>query len=138
LLATFPDDEQRHPTVVTMRAIALLDSGHAADAHRIVMESFDACFPCDEEGRRLRDLSALLCKAGHPDHAWTRLAAWLERYPDSFSSGEVWGQFGLVALSLAPPRVDDAERALERCRALLGGQDPTSRRLEERLTSVSR
>jgi glycosyltransferase involved in cell wall biosynthesis len=138
LLATFSDDEQRHPTVVLMRAMALLDSGHAADAHRIVMESFDACFPCDEEGRRLRDLSALLCKAGHPDHAWTRLTAWLERYPDSFNSGEVWGQFGLVALSLAPPRVDDAERALERCRALLGEQDPTSRRLEEHLTSVSR
>jgi glycosyltransferase involved in cell wall biosynthesis len=138
LLATFSDDEQRHPTVVLVRAMSLLDSGHAADAHRIVLESFDACFPFDEEGRRLRDLSALLCKAGHPDHAWTRLTAWLERYPDSFNSGEVWGQFGLVALSLAPPRIDDAERALERCRALLGEQDPTSRRLDERLTSVSR
>jgi glycosyltransferase involved in cell wall biosynthesis len=136
LLETFSDDEQRHPTVVLMRAMALLDSGHAADAHRIVMESFDACFPCDEEGRRLRDLSALLCKAGHPDHALARLAAWLERYPDSFNSGEVWGQFGLVALSLAPPHIDGAKRALERCRALLGEQDPTSRRLEERLTSV--
>lgn len=138
LLATFSDDEQRDPTVVLMRAMALLDSGHAADAHRIAMESFDASFPCDEEGRRLRELSALLCRAGHPDHAWTRLTAWLERYPDSFNSGEAWGQFGLVALSLPSPRVDDAERALERCRALLGEQDPTSRRLEERLTSVSR
>jgi glycosyltransferase involved in cell wall biosynthesis len=138
LLATFSADEQRHPTVVLMRAMALLDSGHAADAHRIVMESFDACFPCDEEGRRLRDLSELLCKAGHPDHAWTRLTAWLERYPDSFNSGEAWGQFGHVALSLAPPRVDEAERALERCRALLGEEGPTSRRLEERLAGVSR
>ncbi len=138
LLATFSHDEQRHPSVVLMHAMSMLDGGDTAAAHRIALESFDECVPCDEEGRRLKDLSALLCKAGHPDHAWTRLNAWLERYPDSFNSGEAWGQFGLIALSLAPPRVDEAERALERCRALLGEHYPICRRLEERLTGVSR